>query len=93
MARVVAQAILGSPKQIDTAPPVPRWYFLMTDGTIWQFSAGAWVQAPAVPGSRVVNALALVIGDTVFAACTDGTIWSAPITTGFTWSQVATTPP
>jgi hypothetical protein len=81
---------------------LPRWYFLMADGTMWSFShrdGVLWTQAPAIPGSRVATEISAMAGtvapflDTVYAACTDGTIWSAVVTAPFVWAQVATTPP
>lgn len=95
MARVIQQMVeLGSGEMSDHVY-TPRWYALMTDGTLWKFIAGVWTQAPALPGSRVVSAMQIVPGiyDTVYAACTDGTIFSAPVTTPFTWVLVANTPP
>jgi len=93
-ARVVQQMVELGAFGIPGQPYLPRWYALMTDGTLWQFIAGVWTQAPAIPGGRVVNAMQVTpaLYDTVYAACTDGTIWSTPITTPFVWQQVASTP-
>jgi hypothetical protein len=101
MARTIAQSAY-----LPAAGPLflNRWYFLMADGTVWSFSArdgAVWTQAPAVPGARVVTAISAEYNlgtgsgptDTVYAACSDGTIWRALVTTPFVWTQVATLPP
>lgn len=97
MARVIQRSLIGT-TVFDGVKFNPIWIFLMTDGTMWQLSnTGAWIQAPAIPAARVVteiNAISLPNGYIAYAACNDGTIWSANSTvTPFAWTQVATTPP
>jgi hypothetical protein len=88
--RVLSQMMVVN----SAGPDPPRWYGLMTDGSIWKFSQGTWIQAPALPGARTASSIQIVPDtvDKVYAATTDGTIWAAQVTAPFTWTQVATTP-
>jgi hypothetical protein len=90
MARILSQMMVVN----SAGPSAPRWYGLMQDGTIWKFFQGTWTQAPVLPGSRVASSIQIVPDsvDTVYAACTDGTIWAAQVTSPFTWALVANTP-
>jgi hypothetical protein len=97
MARTISQAI-WLPAQ--TPNWVQQYLFLMSDNTIWILNGEtlAWAKAPPVPGSRIVtciltppNSVApfVTVG---YAACSDFTIWSCPITNPV-WTQIATTIP
>jgi biotin synthase-related radical SAM superfamily protein len=100
MARTITSVVSLPPSQPYW---LARWYFLMADGTMWSFSVRdgpVWTQAPAIPGARVVTQISAQAGnqqnnwlDTVYAATNDGLLWSAVVTTPFSWQQVASTPP
>lgn len=90
MARVVSQSFLK-----PWSPEWPEsWVFLMTDGTMWLLNpvTGVWTQAPALPAARVPSNLNYRQG-CAYACATDGTIWSGVVQAGFSWQQVAVTPP
>ena len=99
MARQITQAAYVRPQAPDY---VQKFVCLMDDGTVWilRNDTHAWSQAPALPGSRVVTCILAPDSQIAardidrlagYAACSDGTIWRAPLATGV-WTQVAVTP-
>jgi hypothetical protein len=90
MARIVSQSV-----RKPFTPEYPdSWLFLMTDGTMWilNLTTGNYLQAPALPGSRVVSNINYRL-EQAYACATDGTIWSGVVGAGFAWQQCAVTPP
>lgn len=96
MARQITQAVYVRPQAPDYAQ---KYVCLMNDGTIFVLNGTtlAWTQAPPVPGSRTVTCILSPDSQlapfvpTCYAACSDGTIWAAPLATGV-WTQVSSTP-
>ncbi len=96
MARQILQVVYVKPQTPDYAQ---KFICLMNDATIWilRDDTHAWTQAPAIPGSRVVTCILAPDSQldpfvpAGYAACSDGTIWRAPLATGV-WVQVASTP-
>jgi hypothetical protein len=91
---------------LQAGPPwyLPRAYCIMSDGSIWYLATRDgvdWRPIQGPPGRVVTYLYALApdadrypdqTQDTLFAACDDGTIWSATVADPLTWIQVTRIP-